>query len=192
MAMANNGSPLPDAAICHASGLLRLSPLAPSLILPQKRATISPNCAAGLHGFAAGDTAAGRPESVINKGGLAWLLKCWGGREGETRYSRHQNDGWQEHIGRVIQHSAPATLPSREEANRLRGTRLLSNIDPNPYPHPAWTRHGQHLRFTTEKENPKSLISALGLHLNRPHLNQSNGPLCARTKAFRPFTLTNH
>ena len=45
------------------------------------------------------------------------------GREGETRYSRHQNDGWREHIGRV-QHSAPTTLPSREEANRLRGTRL--------------------------------------------------------------------
>ena len=101
-AMANNGS-LPDAAICHASGLLRLSPRAPSLILPQKRATIFPICAAaGLHGFAAGDTANGRPESVINEGGLAWLPKWWGlGREGETRYSRHQNDGWREHIGRA-------------------------------------------------------------------------------------------
>ena len=91
--------------ICHASGLLRLrlSPLAPSLILPQKRATIFPICAAaGLHGFAAGDTANGRPESVINEGGLAWLPKWWGlGREGETRYSCHQNDGWREHIGRA-------------------------------------------------------------------------------------------
>ena len=77
--------------ICPASDLLRLrlSPLAPSLILPQKRATIFPICAAaGLHGFAAGDTADGRPESVIiNEGGLAWLPKWWGlGRVGQRSF----------------------------------------------------------------------------------------------------------